>query len=186
MALRILRIAHLRGRPPGLAGGMSGARISHSWSERSLGYRHRDENIKGLQKPAMLLIKPHYLPSRTASSDSRRLERAEMRDLQKVNFHKSLYWPSSSFFCPSCSFFSSSCRCFSTCFLACLASSIFSIPILTPHPDPATTADSATQAALESMANLLFMLQTARLLSRYTVLFPPLSHPRWPGRTNGA
>src|SRR5215211_6313746 len=68
MALRILRIAHLRGRPPGLAGGMSGARISHSWSERSLGYRHRDENIKGLQKPAMLLIKPHYLPSRTASS----------------------------------------------------------------------------------------------------------------------
>src|SRR5215204_6269409 len=68
MALRILRSAHLRGRPPGLAGGMSGARISHSWSERSLGYRHRDENIKGLQKPAMLLIKPHYLPSRTASS----------------------------------------------------------------------------------------------------------------------
>src|SRR5215203_447098 len=73
MALRILRIAHLRGRPPGLAGGMSGARISHSWSERSLGYRHRDENIKGLQKPAMLLIKPHYLPSRTASSRGLRL-----------------------------------------------------------------------------------------------------------------
>src|SRR5215203_5201107 len=67
MALRIFRIAHLRVRPPGLAGGMSGARISHSWSESSLGYRHRDENIKGLQKPAMLLIKPHYLPSRTAS-----------------------------------------------------------------------------------------------------------------------
>jgi len=40
----------------------------------------------------------------------------------------------------------------------------FSMPILTPHPDPATTPDSATQAATESMANLLFMLRAARLL----------------------
>src|SRR5215203_5786877 len=85
MALRILRIAHLRGRPPGLAGGMSGARISHSWSERSLGYRHRDENIKGLQKPAMLLIKPHYLPSRTASSGIERFEYVIRRDVLAVD-----------------------------------------------------------------------------------------------------
>ena len=68
-------------------------------------------------------------------------------------------------FCPSCSFFFSTFRCFSTCFLACLASSIFSMPILTPHPDPPTTPDSATQAAIESMANLLFMLETVRLLA---------------------
>src|SRR5215216_7716273 len=68
-------------------------------------------------------------------SDSRRLERAEMSDWQKVNICQSLYWPSR-FSCPSCTFFSSSCRCFSTCFLACLASSIFSMPILTLHPDP--------------------------------------------------
>jgi hypothetical protein len=58
----------LRGRPPGLAGGISGAKISHSGSERSLGYRQRDEDIRELQKPSVLLIKPHYLPSRTASS----------------------------------------------------------------------------------------------------------------------
>jgi hypothetical protein len=43
-------MGHLRGRPPGLAGGMSGASIFHSWSERSLGQRQRDENIMGLQK----------------------------------------------------------------------------------------------------------------------------------------
>jgi hypothetical protein len=49
--------------------------------------------------------------------------------------------------------------------LVCLASSIFSMPILTPHQEPATTPDSPTQAAIESMANLHFMLQTARLLS---------------------
>src|SRR5215217_9350621 len=84
-----------------------------------------------------------------------------MCDVLKLNFSTSLYCPSR-FSCPSCSFFSSSCRCFSACFLACLASSIFSMPILTPHPDLATTPDSATQAAIESMANLRFMLQTAR------------------------
>jgi hypothetical protein len=43
------------------------------------------------------------------------------------------------------------------------------IYFLHAHPDsasgPATTLDSVTQAAIESMANLLFMLQTARLLS---------------------
>src|SRR5215217_2323805 len=54
-----------------------------------------------------------------------------MSELQKLTFCNSLYWPSSRYFCPCCSFFSSSCRCFSTCFLACLASSIFSMPILT-------------------------------------------------------
>jgi SH3-like domain-containing protein len=47
---------------------MSGARIFHSWSERSLGYGQRGEIIRALQKPALLLIKPHYLTSRTASS----------------------------------------------------------------------------------------------------------------------
>src|SRR5215208_8429619 len=99
------------------------------------------------------------------TSEGRRLERAEMRDVLKFNFSTSLYWPSSRFFCPCCSFLSSSSRCFSTCFLACLASSTFSMPILTPHPDPATTPDNVTQAAIESMAILLFMLQTARLLS---------------------
>src|SRR5215208_5538606 len=83
-----------------------------------------------------------------------------MCDVLKLNFSTSLYCPSR-FSCPSCSFFSSSCRCFSTCFLACLASSIFSIPILTPHPDTAATPDTMTQAAIKSMANLLFILETA-------------------------
>src|SRR5215216_1864785 len=68
MALRISRVGPLRGRPPGLAGGISGAKISHSGSERSLGYRQRDEDIRELQKPSVLLIEPHYPPSRTASS----------------------------------------------------------------------------------------------------------------------
>src|SRR5215216_4886441 len=68
MALRISRVGHLRGRPPDLAGGISGAKISHSGSERSLGYRQRDEDIRELQKPSVLLIEPHYPPSRTASS----------------------------------------------------------------------------------------------------------------------
>jgi len=63
----LLRVGHLRGRPPGLAGGMSGAKISHSRSERSLGYGQRDEGIGVLHEPSVLLIEPHYLPSRTAS-----------------------------------------------------------------------------------------------------------------------
>ena len=58
MALRILRVGHLRGRPPGLAGGMSGAKISHSRSERSLGYRQSDGDIGDSTKASVLLIEP--------------------------------------------------------------------------------------------------------------------------------
>src|SRR5919107_5954085 len=71
MAFRILRVGHLRGRPPGLAGGMSGAKISHSRSERSLGYGQKDGDIGALHKASVLLIERHYLPSRTASRFSR-------------------------------------------------------------------------------------------------------------------
>jgi len=46
------------GRPAGLAGGMSGAKISHSRSERSLGYRQRDGDIGALHKASVLLIEP--------------------------------------------------------------------------------------------------------------------------------
>src|SRR5712691_1431727 len=38
MPLRICLIFTLLGRPPGLAGGIKGSRIAHSWSERSLAY----------------------------------------------------------------------------------------------------------------------------------------------------
>ena len=38
MPLTTSRISTVRGRPPGLAGGSKGSRMSHSWSVRSLGY----------------------------------------------------------------------------------------------------------------------------------------------------
>src|SRR6266567_7702825 len=38
MPFRICRISTLLGRPPGLAEGIKGSRIAHSWSERSLAY----------------------------------------------------------------------------------------------------------------------------------------------------
>lgn len=42
---------------------MNGASISHSRSERSLEYGRRDEDIRGLHKPDVLLIEPYYPPS---------------------------------------------------------------------------------------------------------------------------
>src|SRR6266566_3606169 len=38
MPFRICRISTLLGRPPGLAEGIKGSRMAHSWSERSLAY----------------------------------------------------------------------------------------------------------------------------------------------------
>jgi hypothetical protein len=82
------------------------------------------------------------------------LERAEMRD--QLSADRFTVPPAVSFPTPAAVSLPASCL---------LGIIYFLMPILTPHPDPASTPDIATQAAIESMANLLFILETVRLLS---------------------
>src|SRR5215204_5084895 len=101
MALRILRIAHLRGRPPGLAGRMSGARISHSWSERSLGSDEKadtlEDSIEAMmlsRAPIIYLLAQHLVIGRSCSiTDSP--QRSVGRACEAFSCHYSAYNASS-------------------------------------------------------------------------------------------